>query len=122
MKCANKQIEEIPLTNLTIPQFLALAVETSKSLGWIFGDITSTGFIAYTNNGFSSWNAEVRLKIKNGLAILQSESRGDNFTDVRENKKNIQAFISTFNSLKKSLAPKELVPQYQKLKTKFSSN
>lgn len=122
MKCANKQIEEIPLTNLTIPQFLTLAIETSNLLGWVFGDINTTGFIAYTNNGFSSWNAEVRLKIKNGLAILQSESRGDDVTHVRENKKNLQNFISTFNSLKKPLTLKELVPEYEKLKSNFCSN
>ena len=100
MKFANKQIEELPLTNLTIPRFLALAIETSKLLGWVFGDINTTGFIAYTDNGFSSWNAEVRLKVKNGLATLQSESRGDGVKDVRENKKNLQNFTSTFNCLK----------------------
>jgi hypothetical protein len=122
MKFANKQIEEIPLINLTIPQFLILAMETSRLLGWVFGDINTTGFIAYTNNGFSSWNAEVKLKIKNGLAILQSQSRGDDVLDVRENKKNLQRFISTFNGLKKSLAHKEPLPKYEKLRSRFSSN
>ena len=122
MKFANKQIEQLPLTNLTIPQFLTLAIETSNSLGWVLGDINATGFIAYTNNGLFSWNAEVRLKIKNGLAILQSESRGDDVKDVRENKKNLQNFISTFNSLKKPLTLEKLVPQYEKLKSNFSSN
>src|SRR5450432_1037031 len=111
MKFANKQIEQLSLTNLTIPQFLALAIETSKSLGWVFGDINSTGFIAYTNNAFSSWNAEVRLKIKDGLAILQSKSRGDDVNDVKENKKNLQSFISTFNSLRKSLGLEEHMPE-----------
>ena len=122
MKFANKQIAEIPLTNLTIPQFLTLAMETSRSLGWVFGDMNTSGFIAYTNNGFSSWNAEVKLKIVNDKAILQSGSRGDDLIDVRENKKNLQKFISTFNSLKKSMLHKEPVPKYEKLKSGFSSN
>jgi rhomboid protease GluP len=121
MKFANKQIEQLPLTNLTIPQFLTLAIETSKLLGWIFGDINTTGFIAYTNNSLFSWNAEVRLKIKNGVAILQSESRGDDVQDVRENRKNLQNFISTFDGLKKSLAH-EFVPQYEKVRSNFSLN
>jgi rhomboid protease GluP len=122
MKFANKLIDELPLTNLTIQQFLTLALETSKVLGWVFGDISATGFIAYTNNGFSSWNAEVRLKIKNGVAILQSESLGDDVTHVRGNKKNLQNFISTFNSLKKSSEHQKPVPKYEKLKSNFSSN
>lgn len=122
MKFANKQTEELPLTNLTIPQFLSLAIETSKLLGWVFGDINTAGFIAYTNNGFALWNAEVRLKIKNGLAILQSESRGDAVKDVRENKKNLQRFIATFNDLKKSLAHELFSPGYEKLKSNFCLN
>ena len=122
MKFANKQIAELPLTNLTIPQFLTLAMETSRLLGWVFGDINTSGFIAYTNNGFSSWNAEFKVKIINGKAILQSGSRGDDLIDVRENKKNLQSFISTFNGLKKSLAHKEPVPKYEKVKSGFSSN
>lgn len=122
MKFANKQVEKLPLTNLTIPQFLALAIETTKVLGWVFGNTNTTGFIVYTNNGFSSWNAEVRLKINNGLAILQSESRGDDVKDVRENKKNLQSFISTFNRLKKLSAPELLVPGYEKLKSNFCLN
>jgi rhomboid protease GluP len=91
-------------------------------LGWVFGNINTSGFIVYTNNGFSSWNAEVRLKINNGLAILQSESRGDDVKDVRGNKKNLQSFISTFNRLKKLLAHELLVPGYEKLKSNFCLN
>jgi rhomboid protease GluP len=122
MKFANKQIEELPLTNLTVPQFLTLAIETSKSLGWVFGNITTAGFIAYTNNGFSLWNAEIRLRIENGLAILQSESRGDDVKDVRENKKNLQSFISTFDRLKRSLVREAPVSGYEKLKSNFCLN
>ncbi len=66
IRFAQKQIEELPLGNLTVEQFLNLAIETSKRLGWVFGDISNTGFIAYTNNGVFSWNAELKLKIKKG--------------------------------------------------------
>jgi len=122
MKFANTQVEELPLANLTISQFLALAIETTKALGWVFGNINTSGFVAYTNNGFSLWNAEVRLKINSGLAILQSESRGDDVKDVRENKKNLQNFISTFDRLKKLLLPEALLPAFEKLKSNFCLN
>ena len=87
MAFTQKHVELLPLDNLTIEQFLSLAIETSNLLGWVFGNINETGFIAYTNNGLFSWNAEVKLKIKNGLANLQSESRGDDIIDLRENRK-----------------------------------
>ena len=60
---SQKHIELLSLDNLTAVQFLCLAIETSKLLGWVFGNITETGFIAYTSNGLFSWNAEIKLKI-----------------------------------------------------------
>ncbi len=119
MNFTQKHVEQLPLDNLTIEQFLSVASETSKLLGWDFGNINKTGFIAYTKNGLFSWNAEVKLKIKNGLANLQSESRGDDIIDLRENKKNLQNFISTFEGIKKTLTPGELVLIYENLKANF---
>ena len=123
MKFANKQTEQLPLENLTVSQFLTLAIEASNLLGWIFGDINKIGFVAYTNNGIFSWNAEVRLKINDRTASIQSASRGDGVVDVRENKKNIQSFIATFNSLKKSITvQQEQAVKYTTLRPGFSSN
>ena len=119
MPFTQKHVEILPLDNLTVEQFLSLAIETSNLLGWVFGNITETGFIAYTNNGLFSWNAEIKLKIKNELANLQSESRGDDIIDLRENRKNLQSFISTFESLKKTLTPEELASIYEDLKVNF---
>ena len=119
MRFTPKQIEQFPLGDLTIEQFLSLAIETSNLLGWVFGNISETGFIAYTNNGLFSWNAEVKLKIKNGLANLQSESRGNEIIDLEKNKKNIQNFVFTFMGLKKTLTPEELASIYEDLKVNF---
>jgi len=108
-----KHIEELPLDNLTAEQFLSLAIETANMLGWVFGDINKSGFIAYTNNGLFSWNAELKLKIKDRMANLQSQSRGDNIIDLKENKKNLRGFVSTFKKLKKILTMDELTSKYE---------
>jgi rhomboid protease GluP len=120
MGFSQKQVEQLPLDNLTTEQFLCVAIETSNLLGWVFGNISTTGFIAYTNNGMFSWNAEVKLKIKNGLADLQSESRGDDLMHLTENKKNLQSIITTFKGLKKTLTPEELQSIYDNLKSNFA--
>ena len=120
MGFSQKQVEQLSLDNLTTEQFLSVAIETSNLLGWVFGNINETGFIAYTNNGLFSWNAEVKLKIKNGLVTLQSESRGDDLIDLRENKKNLQRFITTFKDLRKTLTPKELESIYESVKSNFA--
>ena len=116
---SQKHIELLSLDNLTVVQFLCLAIEASKLLGWVFGNITETGFIAYTNNGLFAWNAEVKMKIKNGIAILQSESMGADIIYPYENEKSIQSFITTFQSLKETLTPDELASIYENLKGRF---
>ncbi|MEO8862023.1 MAG: hypothetical protein ABI358_11405 [Ginsengibacter sp.] len=119
MELAQKHIEQLSLENLTTAEYLALAIETSNLLGWVFGNINEIGFIAYTNNGLFAWNAEIKLKILEGIVKIQSESRGNELIDVRENKKNIQKFITTFRELKNTLSPEELIPIYEKLKVHF---
>lgn len=114
-----KQIEQLSLENLKDEQFLTLALETSNKLGWILGDKNQTGFIAYTNNGIFSWNAEVKMKIKNDVAILQSQSRGNEHADVIGNKKNIQNFIATFSSLKNRISSRESELIYDNLESSF---
>jgi rhomboid protease GluP len=117
---AQKHTEHLPVGQLTPEHFLSIAFEASKQLGWVVGDINKTGFIAYTNNGLFSWNAEVKLKIKGETAQVQSRSRGDDIIDMRENKKNLQNFVSTFRTLKKVLTPEELELKYERLKNNFS--
>lgn len=119
MEFKQKQIQQLPLDDLTAEQFLALAIETTKQLGWVFGDINGTGFTAYTNNGFFSWNAEIKMKVLNETATIQSHSAGDEVIDVIENKKNIQKFTSAFNSLKNNLKP-ETPTIYGSLKTRIA--
>lgn len=97
-----KHIEEIALNELTTEEFLLIAVEASKKLGWVIGDINKNGFVAYTNNGIFSWNAEVKLNIYTNSAKILSQSRNNETIEFGKNKVNLQKFISTFNELKTS--------------------
>ncbi len=119
MEHGQNHTEQLSLENLKTAEYLALAIETANTLGWVFGNITEIGFIAYTNNGLFAWNAEIKLKILEGIVKIQSESRGNELIDVRENKKNIQKFATTFRELKNTLSPEDLIPIYEKLKVYF---
>ena len=120
MELAQKHIEQLSLENLATAEYLALAIEAANLLGWVFGTVNEIGFIAYTSNGLFAWNAEIKLKILEGVVKIQSESRGNELIDVRENKKNIQKFITTFRELKNTLSPEDLIPIYEKLKVHFA--
>ena len=101
MNFTQKHNVELQLANITPQQFLNIAIETSKSLGWIYGSLTDNGFVAYTNNGMFAWNAEIRVKIKNGSVDLISQSRGIHSIEFGRDKENLAQFIATFNNLRK---------------------
>lgn len=101
MNFTQKHNVEMQLTNLTPKQFLNMAIETSKCLGWIYGSVNDNGFVAYTNNGIIEWNAEVRVKIKGGCLDLVSQSRGIHSIEFGRDKENLARFISTFNDIRK---------------------
>ncbi len=102
-----KQCAQLPLHDLELRQIISLAIETTKELGWVFGDVNDSGIIAYTNNGLFAWNAEVKVKIINGNAVLISQCKENNFVDITENKKNIERFVSTLNKIRSSVLSTE---------------
>ncbi len=114
------QTELLSLGGLKKEQFLATAIETSKQLGWVLGNVNEMGLIAYTRNGLFAWNAEIKIKIINGSAMLQSQSLGNEISDVRGNKMNIEVFISTFKNIKNKLSIHEPELKYIVSKTKIA--
>lgn len=111
-----KHIQDIPLDNLTTEQFLVLAIEAAKKLGWNIGYTSETGFIAFTTFSMSSWSEEVRVKIEGGNANLKSECTGSQMVDWGKNRRNIEKLITTINELKASCSPEELTEKYEELK------
>ena len=105
-----KWAEEIDIEDLTPEQFLQIAIKTSKSLGWIFSCINNIGFVAYTNNGFFNWNAEVNVKVYGTKAIITSQSRNITGVEFRKDEMNIENFLATFRNIKKGLIAEESTP------------
>ena len=121
MNFTQKHNVELQLANLTPKQFLNIAIETSKSLGWIYGSVTDNGFVAYTNNGMFAWNAEVKVRIKKGSVDLVSQSRGIHSIEFGRDKENLARFISTFNNLREiSGGENTKTPEHKGLQIKFA--
>lgn len=116
-----KYIENLPLNELTKEQFLVIAAEAAKEMKWEINYISENGFIAYTNNGMFSWNAEIEVKIKfqDGYACLKSSSTGNEMMDWGKNKKNIEAFLSVYRKLKPTFTSENLEFKLQELKTEM---
>lgn len=114
-----KHIEDFPIKDFTKQQFLVLANETAIKIGWKVGYLSDNGLIAYTDNGMFSWNAEVKIKIENEVATIQSASTGNEMADWGKNKKNVAKFVYNIDKLKLTLTKEELDTKYQELKEKL---
>jgi rhomboid protease GluP len=117
-----KYTQDLTLDNLTPEQFLVLAIEAVKKLGWNLGYKSETGFIAFTNFSMSSMSEEVKVKIDGNTVTLKSECTGNQLVDWGKNKKNIESLVATVNDLKSYLAPEELAQKYEELKPDLVSN
>jgi rhomboid protease GluP len=102
--------------DITTEQFLVIAVETAKKIGWNISQIAENGFIAYSKTSFSSWGEEIRVTINGTIADLESESTGSQLADWGKNKANLKFFVHTFNELKSTFSDEELSERYKALK------
>ncbi len=111
-----KYTEVLPLESLSQEQFLMIAYEATKKLGWTVSFMSETGLIANSSKGMFSWNSEVKIKIENELATLISSSTGSEMMDWGKNKKAIKSFISAFEEVKPAFTNEELALKHQELK------
>lgn len=114
-----KYTQDINLDNLSPEQFLVLALEAAKNLGWNIGRTYKTGFVAYTKFSMSSWSEEINVKIENGTATLKSECTGSQMADWGKNKKNIVALVAAIDEQKSTITPEEMVQKYEEIKPVF---
>ncbi|MGN6533152.1 MAG: rhomboid family intramembrane serine protease [Ginsengibacter sp.] len=115
-----KYMHEVYLENFSNEQFLIISLEAAKILGWNIGQITETGFNAYTKSSLSSWNEEILVRIDNGFAKLKSTCLGQQLMDWGKNKKNIEKFTNTINEIKGSFSTEELSNEFEKLKSEHN--
>ncbi len=116
-----KHVEDFPLNDLKPQQFLVLANEAATKIGWKVGYLSVNGLIAYTDNGMFAQNAEINIKIANGVATIQSASTGSEMMDWGKNKKNVAQFVANFKEIQSTLTGTELDSKYLELNEQIVS-
>ncbi len=111
-----KYSETFLIEDLSIEQFLVLALESAKKQDWNIGHTSATGFVAYSKFSMSSWSEEIKVKSNGNVAEIKSECTGNQLADWGKNKSNVQNFISTLNELKVKFTAEELDQKYDELK------
>ncbi|HEY5750003.1 MAG TPA: rhomboid family intramembrane serine protease [Chryseolinea sp.] len=103
-----KHVQEATYENLPAEDILIIGMETARKVGWDVGYISASGFIAYGRMSMSSWGQEVTVKVEPGKMVVKSRSTGSELFDLGKNKRNVQAFLTTFDEQRAALAPEEI--------------
>jgi rhomboid protease GluP len=101
-------------------EFLTLSIESILENNWEIINFNKNKIIAFTNNGFFSWNAEIIISIANEEVEIKSSSTGTEIHDWGKNKKNIHSFIESFNKIKESISTEYLSKKVSELEEEFS--
>lgn len=117
-----KYIREVPLDHFSGEQFLIIALEAAKKLNWTIGNISETGFVAYTKFSMKSWSEEIEVTIESQNVRLKSECTGSQVVDWGKNEENIEKLLSAVNELKNDFTPQMLARQYEDLKPVLAEN
>ena len=117
-----KHTDNLKIEDLSEKEALVIAFETAQKLDWDIGFLSKNGFIAYTKFSMSSWSEEVQIKIEEGIIYLKSECTGSQLLDWGKNKKNTNAFLSKFNSVKNEINLDELDSKYTEIEKDFVSD
>lgn len=116
-----KQIDNLPIYDLSQKQIFVLAYEAVKKLNWNVGYLSKSGFIAYTKFSMSSWSEEVQIKIEIGNINVKSECTGSQIVDWGKNRKNIDAFFASFKKLRENIDNIDIEEKYSDLSMDFVS-
>jgi rhomboid protease GluP len=107
----------IPFIDISTEQFIVIAVEVIKKLGWDLNHISKAGLSAQTGFSMSSWSESITIHITKDSAKLTSKCSGSQLTDWGKNKQNLENFVTTFYSLRKAYSPEEIEQKYLELNT-----
>jgi rhomboid protease GluP len=111
---------EISLDTLNKEQFLAIAQEATLQLGYDCGQAKEWGLLAYTPFSMSSWKEEIRITVTDNTATLQSKCLSNQLIDWGKNRRNIEAFLSTFQEIHTSTTPEDLALKGETMKQQWA--
>lgn len=112
--------KEFLLEELTQQEFLVIAVEAAKELGWNIGTTNESGFIAYSGFSMRSYGEEIKVSINGNTVNIKSECLSNQLFDYGKNKSNVEDLITACKHIKPNFTKEELQYKFEELKQKLA--
>jgi rhomboid protease GluP len=112
-------VQNLAIGDLTYKQFVVIAFETVKELGWRIRFLSDAGVIGYTDNGGFSWNGELTVKLEDDFASVQCVTVGNVTEDFGRCKTAVEQFITQFEDLKDNFTEDDLHRLYKEYEPEF---
>ena len=95
-----KQEQTIPVNNLSKENVLAIAYSSFERLGWKLNFTSEDKLLGQTAKSWKTYGEEIIITAGDHLLTISSELNGSAIYDLtKRNKKNITAFLATFQQL-----------------------
>ncbi len=89
----------LTLKSINPQEFMSLAVQACRQLGWTTHIAAEDGVLLYTQGSPTSYQEEIRIQIAENKAIISSRCVSEYLYDQQQNVNNILAFRSAFDIL-----------------------
>ncbi|WP_091152070.1 rhomboid family intramembrane serine protease [Mucilaginibacter pineti] len=111
--------QDFPITGLSKKQFLVIAFETIKYLGWRIRFVSDAGVIAYTQNSEYAWNGEITVKLERDKANVQCVPISNMVSDAGQSEHTVSQYIAAFEKMKSAITEDEISEKYKVYKKDF---
>jgi rhomboid protease GluP len=113
--------QDINLKGLAPKHYLAIALDAAKQLEWKINYVSKSGFIAFIGGDLFVTMEQFNVIIQEDKVFITSKSAGTGMYDLGKNKKHVELFIETFETVQASLSNHQLDEKILELAPVFES-
>jgi len=113
--------QDLDLNGLDPKHYLAIALDTANQLGWKINYTSKSGFIAFIGGGFFVTMEEFRVVLHETKVFITSKNAGTGMYDRGKNKRHVNLFIETFETVQASLTEQQIDEKVTELAPVFNS-
>lgn len=113
--------QTLDLNGFDPAKYLAIALDTVSRLGWDLGYTSKSGLIAYIGKGILSTSQEFKITINDDKVFIVSSTLSNEMYDWGKNKRHVEDFVQTFESILSEVSEEDLENKVVALKEVFAS-